>query len=80
MSHQITRRAFLGTTAAGGAAMFSAHLEPLLKVASAASAAELNEATIPQLPAAMTDGSLTSRDLTQQAFKGKAHLNQRRIF
>jgi amidase len=76
MPHQFTRRAFLGTTAAGGAAMFATHLDPLLKRAvSAASAMEFNEATIPQLQAVMAGGELTSRELTMIYLNRIAALN-----
>ncbi len=75
MSHQFTRRAFLGTTAASGAAMFTAQLNPFLKTASAASIAEINEATIPQLQAAMAGGTLTSRELTMGYLDRIASLN-----
>ena len=76
MSDHITRRAFVGTTAAGGAALLTAGLGSLLKVtASAASTFPWSEATIPQLQAAMASGELTSRDLTMGYLNRIASLN-----
>jgi amidase len=76
MSHYITRRAFVGTAAAGGAALLTGGLGSLLKVtASAASTFPWSEATIPQLQAAMASGELTSRDLTMGYLDRIASLN-----
>src|SRR5438094_4486136 len=63
-NHHITRRAFLGTTAAGGAALLTGGLATLFKeTALGGGSFPFVEATIPQLQAAMTNGQLTSRDL-----------------
>src|SRR6184192_310668 len=63
-NHHITRRSFLGTTAAGGAAVLTGGLATLFKESAlAGSSFSFVEATIPQLQAAMTNGQLTSRDL-----------------
>jgi amidase len=63
-NHHITRRSFLGTTAAGSAALLTGGLATLFKeTALGGSSFPFVEATIPQLQAAMTNGQLTSRDL-----------------
>src|SRR6267143_1253091 len=63
-NHHITRRSFLGTTAAGSAALLTGGLAALFKErALAGSSFPFVEATIPQLQAAMTNGQLTSHDL-----------------
>ena len=65
MSNYITRRSFLGTAAAGSAALLTGGLASSFKAAaSAASTFPWSEATIPQLQAAMASGELTSRELT----------------
>src|SRR5438477_9568916 len=62
----ITRRSFLGTSVAGGAALLTVGLASLLKgTALAGSSFPFVEASISQLQAAMTNGQLTSRDLVQ---------------
>ena len=76
MSHHITRRAFVGTAATGGAALLTGGLGSLLKAtASAASTFPWSEATIPQLQAAMASGELTSRELTLGYLSRIASLN-----
>src|SRR5467141_290699 len=63
-NHQISRRSFLGTTAAGSAALLSGGLAALFKDSVlAGSSFPFVEATIPQLQAAMTNGQLRSKDL-----------------
>src|SRR5437773_1609442 len=63
-NHQISRRSFLGTSAAGSAALLTGGLATLFKeTALGGSSFPFVEATIPQLQAAMTNGQLTSRDL-----------------
>jgi amidase len=63
-NHHISRRSFLGTTAAGSAALLTGGLAALFKdTVLAGSSFPFVEATIPQLQAAMTNGQLTSRDL-----------------
>jgi amidase len=65
VDHRMTRRTFLGTGIAGGAALVTSGLGPLVGAdADAAVPFAWNEATIPQLQAAMSSGSLTSRELT----------------
>src|SRR5260370_37205508 len=63
-NHHISRRSFLGTTAAGSAALLTGGLFSLFKDAAlGGSSFPFVEATIPQLQAAMTNGQLTSHDL-----------------
>src|SRR5881398_743703 len=63
-NHQISRRNFLSTTAAGSAALLTGGLATLLKDSVlGGSSFPFVEARIPQLQAAMTNGQLTSRDL-----------------
>ena len=75
-NHHITRRAFLGTTAAGGAALLTGGLATLFKeTALGGGSFPFVEATIPQLQAAMTNGQLTSRDLVLGYLKRIQSLN-----
>ena len=61
---RITRRNFLATTAAGGAAFLTGGLSSLFEVdAVAGSSFQFVEASISQLQAAMAAGQLTARDL-----------------
>src|SRR5262249_5100947 len=61
----VTRRKFLGTTAAGSAALLTGGLTSLLREsASATGGFDFIEKTIPQLQAAMASGQLTSVQLT----------------
>jgi amidase len=63
---RISRRRFLGTTAAGSAALLTGGLASVFKSpASAADAFPFVEATIPQLQAAMASGELSSEELTK---------------
>jgi amidase len=63
-NHHISRRSFLGTTAAGSAALLTGGLATLFKdSALGRSSFPFVEATISQLQAAMTNGQLTSKDL-----------------
>jgi len=65
-NHQISRRSFLSTTAAGSAALLTGGLAALFKdTALGGSSFPFVEATISQLQAAMTNGQLTSKDLVQ---------------
>src|SRR2546426_4356289 len=63
----VTRRMFLGRTAAAGAAMLTGGVASLLEsqVQGAADASTWIEKSIPELQALMASGALTSRDLTQ---------------
>lgn len=62
----ITRRSFLGTTAAGSAGLVTGGLAALFKEsATAATNFLFVEKTIPQLQAAMAAGQLTAKDLVQ---------------
>lgn len=64
-NRHISRRGFLETTAAGGAAILTGGLVSLFEsAASAAGGFPFVEATIPQLQAAMASGELSSRELT----------------
>src|SRR5437660_1927831 len=75
-NHYISRRSFLGTTAAGGAALLTGGLATLFKeTALAGSSFSFLEARIPQLQAAMTNGQLTSRDLVLGYLKRIQSLN-----
>src|SRR5260370_41007823 len=63
-NHHISRRSFLGATAAGSTALLTGGLFSLFKDAAlGGSSFPFVEATIPQLQAAMTNGQLTSHDL-----------------
>src|SRR2546423_3166859 len=63
-NHHISRRSFIGTTAAGSAALLTGGLATLFKDSVlGGSSFPFVEARIPQLQAAMTNGQLTSRDL-----------------
>jgi len=62
----MTRRSFIGTTAAGGAALLTGGLASLFKEsASAGTDFPFVEASIMQLQAAMAAGQLSARDLVQ---------------
>src|SRR5438874_6699882 len=75
-NHHITRRGFLGTTAAGSAALLTGGLAALFKErALGGSSFPFVEATIPQRQAAMTNGQLTSRDLVLGYLKRMQSLN-----
>src|SRR5260370_25721655 len=63
-SHGVSRRAFLGTTLTGSAALFAGGLSLLVPRSISASTANFIEATIPQLQALMSSGALTSVELT----------------
>jgi len=65
-NRHITRRGFLGTTAAGGAALLSGGLASFFKEsASADTSFPFVEASITQLQAAMAAGQLSAKDLVQ---------------
>ena len=66
LDQSVTRRKFIGTTAATSAALLSGGLGSLLsRSAAAAHDFDFVEASIPQLQAAMAAGQITSRELTQ---------------
>src|SRR6266404_9996183 len=76
VNYHITRRSFLGTTAAGSAALLTGGLATLFKETTlAGSSFPFVEATIPQLQAAMANGQLTSRDLVLGYLKRIQSLN-----
>ena len=65
-SRNVTRRTFIGTTAAGGAALLTGGLASLFKEsANAGTNFPFIEMTIPQFQAAMTAGQLSAKDLVQ---------------
>jgi amidase len=65
-NHQISRRSFIGTTAAGGAALLTGGLTSLFKnSASARTNFPFVEMSITQLQAAMAAGQLSAKDLVQ---------------
>jgi len=75
-SARITRRSFIGTTAAGGAALLTGGLASLLKgTALAGSSFPIVEASITQLQAAMAAGQLTAKDLVQAYLNRIQQLN-----
>lgn len=66
VNRPVSRRKFLGTTAAGGAALLTGGLASLFREsATAATNFPFVEAGIPQLQAAMVAGQLTAKDLVQ---------------
>jgi amidase len=65
-NHQISRRSFIGTTAAGGAAVLTGGLASLFKEsASARTNFPFVEMSITQLQTAMAAGQLSAKDLVQ---------------
>ena len=71
VTHRISRRAFLGMTAAGGAALSTGALPSLMRSAAASTASRPSadeqawlEASIPRLQALMRSRRLTSQELT----------------
>jgi len=75
-NHQISRRSFLGTTAAGSAALLTGGLATLFKESAlGGSNFPFVEATISQLQAAMANGQLTSKDLVQGYLNRMKQLN-----
>ena len=72
--HSLTRRRFIGTTAAGSAALLSGGLTSFLSARPIEDQLFL-EATIPQLQTLMASGQLTSRELVQAYLRRIAQLN-----
>src|SRR6516225_7582411 len=65
-NHHVSRRTFIGTTAAGGAALLTGGLASFFKEsANAGTSFPFVEKSIPQLQAAMTAGQLSAHDLVQ---------------
>ena len=75
LDHGLTRRRFIGTTAAGSAALLTGGLGSFLQAPAALADALFIEATIPQLQAMMVSGQLTSRGLTMAYLQRIADLN-----
>lgn len=76
----VTRRAFVGTTLAGSAALLTGGITSLLHASSATAVflgddGPIIEATIPELQALMESGALTSRQLTREYLERIAKLN-----
>ncbi|MEP6936761.1 MAG: twin-arginine translocation signal domain-containing protein, partial [Chthoniobacterales bacterium] len=77
-SDGVSRRAFLGTTIGGGAALLTGGLASLFPSSAQAVFADDSpwiEANIPKLQRLMRFGALTSRALTQSYLKRIAELN-----
>src|SRR5947209_12947294 len=65
-NHHVSRRNFIGTTAAGGAALLTGGLAAFFKeTATAGTNFPFVEMSLSQLQAAMAAGQLTARDLVQ---------------
>jgi amidase len=75
LDHSVTRRKFIGTTAASSAALLTGGLASLLQARSPLADEPFIEATIPQLQAMMASGQLTSRQLTQGYIRRIQSLN-----
>jgi amidase len=72
----VTRRAFVGTTLAGGAGLLTGGLAALVaRTAQAVASGSWIEATIPELQALMNSGTLTSAQLTTNYLNQIASLN-----
>ena len=73
--NHITRRAFIGTTLGGSAALLSGGLSSLIARSTSAATGSWIEATIPQLQALMNSGALTSAQLVTNYLNQIASLN-----
>src|SRR5215213_2603654 len=71
----VTRRAFVGTTLGGSAAILAGGLGALMVRQARAASTSWVEATIPELQAMMTSGALTSSQLTTNYLNQIATLN-----
>jgi amidase len=65
VAHSFTRRRFIGTTAAGSAALLTGGLSSFLRAPSLLADELFIEKTIPELQALMASRQLTSKDLTK---------------
>src|SRR5215468_2048578 len=75
-NHTVTRRKFIGTTAASSAALLGGGLTSLLsRSAFAAHDFDFVEKSIPELQAAMASGQLTSKDLVKGYLRRIGSLN-----
>ena len=76
LDHTITRRKFIGTTAASSAALLSGGLTAfLVRSASAAHDFDFVEKTIPELQAAMASGQVSSKELVKGYLRRIGSLN-----
>jgi amidase len=75
LGHIVTRRRFIGTTAASSAALLTGGLASLLQARPRLGDEPFIEATIPQLQALMASGQLTSRELTHGYIRRIQSLN-----
>src|SRR5215470_6765252 len=76
LDHTITRRKFLGTTAATSAVLLGGGLTSLVsRSASAAHSFDFVEKSIPELQAAMASGQLSSKDLVKGYLRRIGSLN-----
>jgi amidase len=71
----VTRRAFIGTTLGGSAALLAGGLSALVTRSTSAATGSWIEATIPQLQALMNSGALTSAQLVTNYLNQIASLN-----
>ena len=75
LDHSITRRKFIGTTAATSAALLTGGLASLLRPPSLLADEPFIEATIPELQGLMASGQLSSKDLVKGYLRRIASLN-----
>jgi amidase len=75
LDHSITRRKFIGTTAASSAALLTGGLASLLRPPSLLADEPFIEATIPELQVLMASGQLSSKDLVKGYLRRIASLN-----
>src|SRR5207244_3376283 len=73
--NHVTRRAFIGTTLGGSAALLAGGLSSLATRSTSAATGSWIEATIPQLQALMNSGALTSAQLVTNYLNQIASLN-----
>src|SRR5438552_11594409 len=73
--NHITRRAFIGTTLGGSAALLAGGLSSLIARSTSAATGSWIEATIPQLQALINSGALTSAQLVTNYLNQIASLN-----